>query len=193
MYAVAPSPDPAWWSSALVAAVVAGAVSLTTVWITGRRAEKERRRQLFGQAFQAPIAYREFVYRVRRRRDDSAEERVRISDALHEVQERLKYFDAILRVEAPPVSKVYSELVEATRDIAGRQIAEAWKRELVTLVTAAHLRDVDFSGLKRYEDAYLQAVADLLSFGGRWLRRVGRWLGRRLRVWHKDDASGDAQ
>jgi hypothetical protein len=186
MSAVSPSPEPVWWSSALVAAVVAGAVSLTTVWVAGRRAERDRRRQLFAAAFQAPVAYREFVFRVRRRRDDRAEERVRISGALNEVQERLNYYDAILRVEAPRVSNAYSELVKATREIAGRQIAEAWKRELITAETAAHIPDVDFSGVERYEDAYLQEVADLLGFGPWWLRRVGRWFGRRLWPWYKE-------
>jgi hypothetical protein len=189
MSVVAHSSNASWWSSAVVAAVVAGAVSLTTLWITGRRAERERRRKLLAEAFQAPVAYREFVFRVRRRKDDSAEERVRISDALNEVQARLNYYEAILRVEAPRVSMAYSELVRATRDIAGRQISEAWERELITADTAAHIPDVDFSGLERVEEAYLREVGDFLSFGPWWLWRAVRWLGRRSWPWRQ---KGDA-
>src|SRR5918996_3890085 len=118
-----------------------------------------------------------------RRRDDSAEERVRISDALNEVQARLNYYEAIIRVEAPRVSKAYSELVWATRDIAGRQISEAWKRELITAETAAHIPDVHFSGLERFENAYLREVGDFLSPSPWWVRRAIRWLGHRLWPW----------
>ena len=105
----------------------------------------------------------------------------RISDALNEVQARLNYFEAILRVEAPRVSKAYSELVRATRQIAGSQISEAWKRELITAETAAHIRDVDFSRLEPFEDAYLREVGDFLSLSPWWLRRASRWFGRRPR------------
>jgi hypothetical protein len=115
-----------WWSSGLVAAVVAGSVSLTTVWITEARRAKDRRRKLLAEAFAAAVRYREFVYRVRRRKDDGPDERIRLSEALSEVQEQLNNYAALLRVEAPCVSKAYSDLVAATREIAGRQIARAW-------------------------------------------------------------------
>jgi hypothetical protein len=93
--------------STVVAAFVAGAVSLSALWVAGRRARQDRQRQLFAAAFEACIAYREFPYIVRRRRgDDAAAERVRISGELSEVQRRLESYNAMIRVEGPKRERV---------------------------------------------------------------------------------------
>lgn len=170
-----------WWSSALVAAIVAGIVSLATVWITEARRAKDRRRRLFAEAFAATVRYREFVYRVRRRKDDGADERIRLSEALSDVQEDLAIYQALLRVEDPRVGAAYSNLVTATRDVAGRQIAEAWKQKPLSPRQAAHIGWVDLSGIGPHEDAYLLAVNDFLSSWPCWLRRAVRAARNRLR------------
>src|SRR5581483_1433901 len=141
-----------WWSSALVAAVVAGFVSLLTLWITEARRAKDRRRKLLAEAFGAAVRYREFAYRVRRRRDDGLDERVRLSEALSEVQERLNTYEALLRVEAPCVSKTYSDLIAAVREIAGRQIAEAWEQAPLGPGEVGRIVGVDLTGIEPYEE-----------------------------------------
>lgn len=183
----ASAPDAAaawWWSSALVAALVAGFVSLSTVWITEARRAKDRRRKLLAEAFAAAVRYREFVYRVRRRKDDGPDERIRLSEALSEVQERLAIYEALLCVEAPCVSKAYSDLVAATRDIAGGQIAQAWEQEPLGPGEAGKIVGVDFSGIGPHEDAFLLGVGDFLSPWPCWLRRAARaiWHWRRRRA-----------
>src|SRR5438093_11643603 len=91
-----------WVAPAIVAAVVAAAVSLTTFALAGRRARLDRQRQLFAEAFEAVSEYREYPFIVRRRRKDAlAEERARISSELSRVQAKLNSYRARLRVEAP--------------------------------------------------------------------------------------------
>jgi hypothetical protein len=149
--------------SAVVAALVAAAVSLTTLWVTERRTRQDRQRQLFAEAFEACIAYREFAYIVRRRANDSAEERVRISGALSGVQQRLRAAEARLRVEAPRVAVLYSLLIASTRRVAGVQIKRGWEMAPLALEETGNIIDVDFSSLAGDEDAYLRAVRDHLS------------------------------
>jgi hypothetical protein len=149
--------------SAVVAALVAAAVSLTTLWVTERRARQDRQRQLFAEAFEACIAYREFVYIVRRRANDSAEERVRISGALSAVQQRLRAAEARLRVEAPRVAVSYTRLIASTRRVAGVQIKRGWEMPPLAPEETGNISDVDFSSLVGDEDAYLDAVRSHLS------------------------------
>lgn len=122
-----PSNDASLIGPAVVAALVAAAVSLTTLWWNSRKSRLDRHRELLADAFYQSIAYREFVYVIRRRRaDDISAERQRITAELSEVQKKLSYYKAVLRVEAPRVASRYDGLVAETREIAGPQIAKAW-------------------------------------------------------------------
>ncbi len=149
--------------SGVVAALVAAAVSLATVWATERRARQDRQRQLFADAFETCVSYGEFAYIVRRRANDSVEERIRISDALSEVQRRLRALEARLRVEAPRVAVRYTQLVAATRRVAGTQIKTGWQASPIAHDETGNIKDVDFSPLADDQDAYLNAVRDHLS------------------------------
>jgi hypothetical protein len=149
--------------SGVIAAVVAGAVSLTTWWATGRRARLDRQRQLFADAFEGCIAYREFAYIIRRRVDDSREERARISKELSNVQIRIRSLSARLRVEAPKVSAEYDKLMAETRTVAGKYIKDAWQHEPLDPSETGNIVGIDYSGLNPMEDAYLKAVESHLN------------------------------
>jgi hypothetical protein len=119
-------------------------------------------------------AYREFPRKVRRRnKNDEAGERVRISDALSDVQQRLEYYRAVLRVEAPYVGAAYATLVAETRKVAGPYIKEAWGSPPAQTDADVSVPDIDLSALDAVDDAYLHEVGDHLAIPPRWLRR--RW------------------
>ena len=171
--------ESSWLVPAITAAIVAAAVSLTTFALSGRRARLDRQRQVFADAFEAVMEYREYPFIVRRRsKDEQAKERVRISSVLSSVQARLNGFKARLRVEAPEVAKQYATLVAETRRIAGPMISEAWNMEPVEVDSGIHNPGWDFSGLDEADHAYLQAVADHLGWVHAPLRRKVRdWRG----------------
>jgi hypothetical protein len=77
-------PAPSLWQPAVVAAVVAGAISLLALWLSGRRARQDRQRQVFADGFGACVDYREFAFIVRRRLPDNGEDRIRITAELSE-------------------------------------------------------------------------------------------------------------
>ena len=66
------------------------------------------------------MAYREYIFIVRRRaKDKDGKARDEISRELSAMQAKLNSFRAQLQVEAPRVGNRYAELVTATRDVAG--------------------------------------------------------------------------
>lgn len=179
------SPEPWWVAPAVIAALVAAAVAIVGQIVQGRRARSDRHRELFANAFGDIAAYCEFPYVVRRRRaDEAAAERQRISTELSAVQQRLNHNRAVLTVEAPRVARAYAELVDATRRIAGPAISQGWDRPAISDDTGIHVTDVDLSTLEPYQAAFLTAAADHLALIPWWVlagwRRFVRWATARL-------------
>lgn len=158
-------------------AIIAGAISLftlaTNTLVAAVREQRNRRRDTYASAFSAVTAYKEFPYVVRRRRggtpEIAAEERLRISDDLRKVQERLAYYGAWMRTESPAVAAAYETMVADTRRIAGGQIHDAWMTTPASTDEQMNMPDLGLGALKPSEDAYLAAVARHL----RWTRRWG--------------------
>ncbi|SRR6266542_482120 len=163
------------WAPAIVAAIVAAAVSLTTFALTARRTRLDRQRQVFGDAFEAVMDYREYPFIVRRRNPNEPEkERQRLSGELSRVQARMNGYKARLLVEDPLIGKLYVELVKQTRLHAGAHIKSAWDNEPVAVDEEMHAPKYDFSALVKYDNAYLRAVAEHLSWKPEWWRKRGQ-------------------
>jgi hypothetical protein len=161
------------FSAAVLAALITSTINL---WLARRRSREEERariRATLAEAFQAYAAYREFPYAVRRRRHDQpAEERVRLSDALRDVQTRLTYFEAWTRTEDPRIGATYAELIAELRKIAGGAIRQAWLDAPCADDAGMNIppKVVDLSALRPFEDAYLAAVVEHLENLSRWWR-----------------------
>ena len=103
-------------SGAFLAAMVAGAIN---IWMARRRSREEERariRSTFAAAFEAYTAYKEFPYAIRRRQaDDPDGERIRLSEALRAIQEKLSYYLAWPQAESAAVGQQYAGLVAEAR------------------------------------------------------------------------------
>jgi hypothetical protein len=135
-------------------------------------------RTTFAEAFETVAQYKEFPYAIRRRRaDQPAEERVRLSEELRGVQARLSYYLAGTRTESGDVGQSYETLVAELRAIAGRACHEAWLAPAANDDAEMNIAPgvVDLSGLRQHEQAYLAAVQrhlkEMLRLGQ--LRRRG--------------------
>lgn len=169
----------AWVAPTIVVSVVALGVSVATFFLAGRRARLDRQRQVFADALDSVMTYREYPFIVYRRNvDEPTKERQRISADLSALQAKLNGFQGRLRVEDACVGQRYTELVAATRRIAGPMIAEAWNRDPAPLDSEVHNPGWDFSALDPHDDAFLRAVADHLG----WLYAP---LRRKLRGWRR--------
>jgi hypothetical protein len=176
----ATSSSSAWIAPTIVLSILALVVSVATFFVAGRRARLDRQRQVFGDAFAAVMAYREYPFIVRRRNpDELSKERQRISADLSALQAKLNGFKAMLRVEDPYVGERYVELVAATRRVAGAFIKEAWNTDPVGEDSQVHSPSWDFSELNQYDETYLRAAADHLG----WMYAP---LRRKVREWRRE-------
>lgn len=159
----------------LLAAALTGLVAILLARAKTKNEARERSRLLFAEAYQWYAAYKEFPYAVRRRRTTpretaAAEERVRLSEAMREVQSKLDYFRVWTALEDPAAGAAYATLLKQCRIVAGGSIREAWREPGTS-------RDADMNippervlrAQEPYEDAYQAAVADALA--RRWWRR----------------------
>lgn len=156
-----------------ISAGVAAVIGLLTLWVAGVRADRARRRELYAEALVATMAYREFPYAIRRRRkeeDERSAERVRISEALREVQHDLSQHQALMRIErAAQIATAYQTLVGKTREIAGRYMKDAWQEEPVQTDADMNMGvPLDYSVLDRYVQNYLDAVKKDLPWWKVW-------------------------
>jgi len=174
--AAAGSTDP-WWadliSSALLAAAVAAFVSVYLARRRSRAEELARIRLLMAEALQAVADCKEFPYAIRRRRHDAAaEERVRISDELRQVQARLSYYAAWMRTEDQSLGRSYGKLVAKVREVAGGACRDAWNAEPITTDAEMNIPAelVDLSTITTLEDAFFIDAKNFVRNFNRWWR-----------------------
>lgn len=154
----------------LLAAVLSGvflAALITTainIWLARRKSREEERNRLrtsFAEAFAAYSAYKEFPYAIRRRRSDApAEERIRLSEALREIQANLAYHLAWTTAESQPVGQAYANLIQQVRKIAGVAMHDAWNAPPNDSDHTMNIPPgvVDLSSLAPHETNYIEAV-----------------------------------
>jgi len=170
------------FSSAVTAAAIGGAASLLALAInaiiSGWRNRIARQRQEFSKAFAVCVAYEEFPYIVRRRRNNAPQdERVRISSEFSIIQRELAYYSAWLATESKNVSRAYENLVAQLREIAGAKIREAWVTPPIDSDSDMNMPDLGLSVLKPLKEAYLLEVAYHLSGVPRLVRRLFKLRG----------------
>lgn len=173
----------AWWlDPGVVAAYVVLLGTLGTIAYNGVRSRRDRQRNLFANAYAAVVDYWEYPYVVRRRRhDDPAGERVRISEQLRQVQRDIAFHQAWIRADDRRVAATYDEFVRVTRQVMGGQIRTAWQDPPAEADGDMNIDDVDRDGLDDASDRYLQAVRDRFSLWPRWAITLARWFRRLVR------------
>jgi hypothetical protein len=173
----------------LLVVVITGAISLLTLaintWVTGRRERLNRRRDIFAKAFATAVAYEEFPYVVRRRRASDPEgERIRISTELRKVQEEIAYHSAWLSTESWHVSKAYDTLIRKVREVAGGEIRKAWCEPPIDSDAQMNMPDLGLGALQPFKQVYLLEVIAHLSRIPRWPRSLSRAISK-VRLPHR--------
>lgn len=153
-------------TGAVIAAVIGAVVNTALARRKSLEEERARVRGVFAEAFEAVAAYKEFPYAIRRRRhDEPAAERVRLAEAMSEVQAKLSYYLAWSKAESPEVGHAYAELVTELRKVAGKACHDAWLAPAATADADMNIPPavVDLGGLRSFEDAYVAASAKHLD------------------------------
>lgn len=157
---------------ALFAAALAAAVAVFLHLLKSRADERGRARILYAEAYAWYAAYKEMPYAIRRRRvDDPAAERIRLSETAREIQARLDHFKTWTALEYARVGAAYADLLRELRRVAGTSMHDAWNEPGPDSDGEMNMAPgrVDLTPLGPYEDAYLAEVRRaLLPF---WRRR----------------------
>ncbi len=147
-------------------------VTLGSQGLTLRQQEKGRRREMFAKALAASVAYREFPFAIRRRRADQPEaQRLRLSEAIRDVQQQLAFYAAWIDTESTQVGVAYRELLRVTRDLAGQHMHDALVAAAITSDENMNIPGIDYTALIALEATYMAAVRKHLSLWRR-LRRT---------------------
>lgn len=110
-----------------IAAASAITVAMVSVFIARVYVGRDRRRQMYGEAFRVALEWREMLYRVRRR--DNAKENDRdIIDKFHELQERLDFYEGWIGSESKYLRRSFMKLVKASKDATQSDIQAAWNK-----------------------------------------------------------------
>jgi hypothetical protein len=161
----------AWTIVPVVAGAVTAAFGVLTWFVNGVRTERTRLQKLYADAYSAVFSYQEFPYVIRRRRAPGPgqeqlgnEERLRISTALHAVQESLNNYLAQISTESRPVYERYAKFVADTRRVAGTYMHEAWNAPPLDNDTGMNISGIDYSALAEPQREYLEAVKSDMTF-----------------------------
>jgi hypothetical protein len=138
----------------------------------GYKNRQERQRTLYADALSACMEYKEFVFVIYRRgKADPEAERIRISEALRDVQKRIAHYQAWLETESAEVSKTYNALVKRMREVAGKEMKRAWRTPPIErddqMIITNH---IDWEDLGEYEARFTLAVRRELSSW--WVRQT---------------------
>lgn len=170
---------PGIWLTAVVSGAFLGALlaAMVNVWLARRKSREEERNRVrtsLAQAFATYSAYKEFPYAIRRRRAEApGEERLRLSEALRQIQADLAYHLAWTTAESETVGQAYANLVEQTRVTAGSAMHEAWIAPPIKSDSSMNIPTtaVDLSSLAPHETIYMNAVRG-------HIRRLAPWWAR---------------
>jgi hypothetical protein len=134
-------------------------------WYADHMQRKDRRRQMYAEAFAVCMEYKEFPYVIYRRgKKDPEAERVRISEAIRDVQKRLAYHQVWLRTESGYVSAAYEKLVAQLRELPGKEMKKAWRTRPITRDDQMIIANpIDWKKLDEAADDYIKAVTRKLA------------------------------
>lgn len=115
-----------------------------TLYVNGVREERRRRRETHARALEAVAAYYEMPFLIRRRRDDEpAAERARLSEKFASIQAELASCEALIRADRDSaVRTAYADLVEVLRATAGEEASRAWDAEPLSSDKQMRMKDV---------------------------------------------------
>lgn len=153
---------------AVVASVLTGLFGLYSIAVGRKDADRNRRRDLYSEAYKVALQWCEGVYRVRRRASDGSTDGDLVKH-FHDMQERISYYEGWLAMEAPELGRSYRALLGEVRSSCEPLVKDAWDRpgREPTTPTPENEKGPDLS------DAKTAFVRDLNEHLSRrpWVRR----------------------
>ena len=150
---------PAAWAT-VIAALLAGLVATITLAVNAAGGRRERRRNLYSEAYRATMTWVEMAYRVHHAPPNDKT----LLERYHKLWEDLRYYEGWVLFESPELGYSYARFKEAVERVCDKYIEKAWSersaepRPLVELPVEPRPETY-----QRELDHFLADVRDLLS------------------------------
>lgn len=154
------------------ASILVGTLAALANYFATRR---DRRRLLYGDAYKTALAWREMLYRVRRRDSDGERDLI---NQFHELQDRLLYFEGWISSESPYMARSYQRLVASVKRVTEPLIRQAWESPTRQVPGNAQEGDVH-PDVSVAADLFMRDVRSHLS----------PWKWRKVAVWWRNPAA----
>ena len=154
--------DPALPESALPL-LLPTLIAIAAFFVKRRADELARRRELCSKALAAALDWLEVPYRIRRREDESAAARVALADGVHELQQRMTFYQAWLRVELPSLALPYESLCAAVKRATVDATQRVWGSPGVRRDSDMNVGGLDIAEMHDETAAFVRSVRHELS------------------------------
>jgi hypothetical protein len=114
-------------NAVLYGAVVAGVVAIVNSAVGRKNEHDDRRREQYAGAYRAALEWCEAVYRVRRRNPDGSQDHD-IVERLHDLQERIAFYEGWLSTESESLGRAYGDFLRAVLAECEPLLKDAWSR-----------------------------------------------------------------
>lgn len=154
-----------WTWAPLVAAVVAGVFALVGILANQAASRRDRRREMYADAYRTALAMVEMVYRLRGVGADNVRD---LADQFHQIHEDLNFHQGWIETQSEAMGRAYRRLVLSIRSETREPINEGWHaaRSLTEDTSGARLGLVEANhpDVKDAKRQFLSDVADHLSW-----------------------------
>lgn len=114
---------PAAWAT-VIAALLAGLVATTSLAVNAMSGRRDRRRNLYSEAYRATMSWVEMAYRAHHAPPDDDE----FLPQYHKLWEDLRYYEGWVLFESPSLGYSYARFKEAVERACDTYIEKAWSR-----------------------------------------------------------------
>ena len=174
---------PEW--APIFAATLAALVATVTLAVNVTAARRDRRRNLYSDAYRATMAWIEMAYRAYHAPPDDG---AKFLDAYHKLWEDIRYFQGRLLMESTELGYSFALFKEAVQVVCETAIESAWLRRTTESKPLVELPVEPSPDTFRYQqDRFLQDARDQLS-PNPWTRAM-----MRRRVHRRIAAEGGAR
>jgi hypothetical protein len=153
-------------SPAVEAAVIAALAAIVVAAVGGLLAfvdrGLQRRRDLYSRAYRSAMAWKEMLYRVRRRAPGAEADR-KLVETFHSLQEEIDYYQGWICSESPWLGRSYCKLVAAVKKDTLKPIADAWAESPRRAPSAGTLPNDFHPNVERASHSFLLDVRLHLS------------------------------
>ena len=149
-----------WTWVPILAAGVAGVFALIGIFASLLASRKDRRRELYAEAYRTALAMVEMVYRVRRAGSDNSRD---LADRFHQIHEDINFHQGWIETESEHMGRAYRRLILRIHAETKLAIKQGWMALRTSTPEAVQALSGDHPDVTAAKTQFLADVSSHLS------------------------------